>query len=299
MRENRGPWYLLTGLLLGLIFGLVYAWRIEPLRYIDALPHNLNPAAKNQYRVMIALAYQADANLGRARQRLALLNDSSPAQALAAQAQQSASPASSDARALATLAEAYNPRATTIPAAATLAPTPSPSALPSRAPTGQLSVTPTLDPALAVRTATLPPTATATITPTITVTLAATLTPRPTLRPSPTPGAPFAFRDKQAVCDPNLPALLQVEVFNSANQPVGGVAVRVAWPPAGSDLFYTGLNPAISPGYADFRMEPRIVYTLKAGENGEAVGNLMTHDCVQIDGSGTYQGGWKVNFVQP
>lgn len=297
MRQNRGPWYLLTGVLIGVICGLVYAWRIEPLRYVDVLPHNLSPDAKNEYRVMIALAFQADGNLGRARQRLALLNDSSPAQALALQAGQ-ANPATGEARALAALAEAYNPRSTPVPASQTPAPEITVTQ-PTRAPTGVLSPTPTLDPALAVRTATPPPTRTATLTPTPTITLAATLTPRPTQRLTPTPGAPFAFRDKQAVCDPNLPALLQVEVFNSARQALGGVVVRVSWPPAGSDMFFTGLMPDMSPGYADFQMEPRVVYAVSAGENGEVVGGLTTQDCVQTDGSGTYQGGWKVSFAQP
>jgi hypothetical protein len=150
-----------------------------------------------------------------------------------------------------------------------------------------------------VRTATPPPTVTPTITPTITATLAATLTPRPTARPSPTAGAPFLLNDKQEVCDPTLPALLQVEVFNSARQPVGGVGVHVSWAPSGSDLFYTGLSPEISVGYADFQMEPGVSYTVSVGENGTPVVGLVTHSCIRKDGGGIFQGGWKVNFIQP
>jgi hypothetical protein len=295
MRENRGPWYLLTGLMIGLVAGLIYAWVIDPVQYIDAFPNTLKPDAKDQYRVMIAMAYQADANLGRARQRLALLNDSNPAQALIAQAQRLGDSGSKEAKALVILAEAYSPRSTGQPSH-TLVSTAVQSV---RAPTGVQNPTLTLDPGQVVRTATLQPSATITITPTITLTSPGTLPPRPTLRPSPTLGAPFAFKDKQKVCDPNLPALLQIEVFNGANQPVSGIQIRATWSPNGSDIFYTGLAPDIGLGYADFQMIPKTIYGVQAGENGETVNGLSTQDCPQPDGSGTFQGGWKIRFAQP
>ena len=296
MRENRGPFYLFTGLLIGLIGGLVFAWLIEPVQYTDGLPGQLTAQGKNSYRAMIALAFQADANLGRARQRLALLNDSSPAQALAAQAQQAENPSGREARALAALAEAYNPRAATAAATTTMEPTVEQV---TRAPTGILSPTATLDPAQAVRTATPVPSVTPTRTSTITPTPAASVTLRPTVRSSPTLGAPFAYKEKQKVCDASLPALLQVEILNSANQPVAGVQVQVTWPPANVDIFYTGLAPDISPGYADFQMTPKVIYAVQAGQNGETVTGFSTEDCAQPDGSGTFQGGWKIKFVQP
>jgi hypothetical protein len=30
MKEERGPWYLLTGLLIGAVLGLAYAWFYAP-----------------------------------------------------------------------------------------------------------------------------------------------------------------------------------------------------------------------------------------------------------------------------
>ena len=54
MRENRGPLYLLTGLLIGLAFGLAYAWLIEPVQYAGAAPNSLYLPARDQYRAMIA-----------------------------------------------------------------------------------------------------------------------------------------------------------------------------------------------------------------------------------------------------
>ncbi len=296
MRENRGPWYLVTGLIIGIAAGLIYAWLIEPVQYADAAPNSLSENDKDYYRAMIALAYQADGNLGRARQRLALLNDSSPAESLKLQAQRAGDPPSVEGIALAALAEVYNPRPTP-QASPTLTAAP-PTVPATRAPTGVLSPTATLDPAQAVRTATPLPSATPTITPSVTPTLAASLTPRPTLKPSPTLGAPFALKDKQKVCDPSQPATLQVEVFDGAGKPVPGVKILVTWPPSGLDTFYTGLTLSVSAGYADFQMTPKTVYALQAGDNGETVAGLTTHDCTQTN-SVTFQGGWKLKFVQP
>jgi hypothetical protein len=297
MRENRGPWYLLTGLLIGLVAGLIYAWLVQPVQYADAAPNTLSESARDQYRAMIALAYKADSNLGRARQRLALLNDSNPALSLKTQADRFGDPPSVEGIALAALAEVYNPRPT-----AQFTPTqtvPAPTSAITRAPTGVQSPTATLDPALAVRTATLPPSATPTPTLTITPTLAASLTPRPTLKPSATLGAPFALKDKQKVCDAAQPDLLQVEVADSAGKPVAGVKIIVNWPPSGQDAFFTGLALNVSPGYADFQMTPKTVYAAQVGENGEIVNGLTTQDCTQPGSSATFQGGWKLKFVQP
>jgi hypothetical protein len=295
MRENRGPLYLLTGLLIGVVAGLLYAWLIQPMQYVDAAPNSLSESDKDQYRAMIALAYKADGNLGRARQRLALLNDSNPALALKIQADRAGDPPTVEGIALAALSEEYNPKPTPqATATATLAVT---TTAVTRAPTGVLSPTATLDPAQAVRTATLPPTATRTITPTVTLTPAATLTLKPTLKPSPTLGAPFALKDKQKVCDASQPSMLQVEVFDSAGKPVPGVKIKVSWPPNNQDYFYTGLELNISAGYADFEMASKTVYAVQAGENGETANGLSTQDCTGT--SGTFQGGWKLKFVQP
>ena len=289
MRENRGPWYLLTGLLIGLAAGLIYAWLIQPVQYGDAAPNNLSESAKGQYRAMIALAYQADANLGRARQRLALLNDSNPAQALQTQADRAGDPPSVEGIALAALAEVYNPHSTA-QITPSLEATGTAEAV-TRAPTGVLSPTATLDPGQAVRTATPLPSTTPTVTPTITPTLAASLTPRPTLAPSATLGAPFALKDKQKVCDPAQPAMLQVQVADSAGKPVPGVKILVSWPPSGQDTFFTGLELNVNAGYADFQMTPKTVYAAQAGDNGETVNGLTTQDCAQAGGAVHIRGG--------
>ena len=38
MRDNRGPWYLLTGLVIGAALGLVFSWLVYPIRYVDTAP---------------------------------------------------------------------------------------------------------------------------------------------------------------------------------------------------------------------------------------------------------------------
>jgi hypothetical protein len=297
MRQNRGPWYLVTGLIFGLVCGMVYSLWVEPVQYIDAAPLSLKDDAKDEYRAMIALAYQAGGNLGRARQRLALLNDSSPAQALAAQAGRDGQ-ASRSGRALSILAEAYNPQSTpqltltatqgSTPAGGTVMSTPRPA-------NPAASATATLEPGQVVRTATGVPSPTPTQTPTTLFTLA----PRPTVRPLPTLGAPFTVKSREKVCDAKLPGLLQVEAFTNTGQPASGVTIVVTWPPEKRDQFTTGLMLDFGAGYADFQMTEGIVYAVRAGENGEEAKNLSIEQCRRPDGSGFFNGGWKVTFIQP
>ena len=108
MVEARRPWYLLTGLVVGLALGLVFAWVIYPVKYVDTAPQALRADFKARYRSLIAQAYAASGDLGRARARLALLGDADAMAALAAQAQQivAAGGSQPEARSLALLASA-------------------------------------------------------------------------------------------------------------------------------------------------------------------------------------------------
>ena len=108
MKENRGPWYLLTGLVLGLILGLVYSWTVRPVQYVNTSPASLRTDFKDQYRALIAAAYAANGDFVRARGRLSLLQDEDIYQVLAAQAQQTLADGNSsdEARALGLLAVA-------------------------------------------------------------------------------------------------------------------------------------------------------------------------------------------------
>lgn len=112
-------------------------------------------------------------------------------------------------------------------------------------------------------------------------------------------GAPFILKSKEKVCDINLPGLLQVETFTNSGQPASGVTIVVTWPPDQRDQFTTGLMLDMGASYADFQMTVGVVYAVRAGENGEAVSDLSIEKCPRSDGSGTFDGGWKVVFVQP
>ena len=251
MNAGKGSWYLLTGLLIGLGLGLVYAWLIEPVEYIDTAPHSLSPAIKERYRSLISLAYQEDRDIGRARQRLALLQDNDPQGSLSAQAQQEVANSGSpqEAQALALLAEDINQAGGSVDQSTPLTSTsqiaPSKPTVKSRP-----QKTTSVDASQAVRSATPRPTATGTA--------QATFTPRATVFVQSTLGPPFALKDKQKVCDPTLPnALLQVEVEDGSGQPVAGVRLDITWN-GGEDFFFTGLYPKITNGYADFTMSPAL-----------------------------------------
>jgi hypothetical protein len=84
--KERGSLYLLTGLVIGLAFGLLYAWVIQPVRTAKTTPATLKPADKERYRSLIAAAYVANGDLLRAKARLELLKDPDPYNALAEQA---------------------------------------------------------------------------------------------------------------------------------------------------------------------------------------------------------------------
>jgi uncharacterized membrane-anchored protein YhcB (DUF1043 family) len=85
--KSKSNWYLLTGLIVGLLLGLVFSTLVFPAENAQALPNELNDVAKAEYRTMIATAYAANQDFDRALSRLELLKDPDPLAALTAQAQ--------------------------------------------------------------------------------------------------------------------------------------------------------------------------------------------------------------------
>lgn len=260
--EPRGNLYLLTGLVLGLAVGLLISLVLSPVKFVDIDPSAMGEAYRNEYRLLIAQAFQSDGNLQRAQDRLALLREEDPARLLAMQAQQmvgeGASPA--DARALALLAAAL-----TNPQSVVFTPQPSPTL-----PAGE-DHQPTPEVGQAVFTPT-PPLPTRTPQP--------TFTPRPTATPPRALDAPFVLDSRQDVCDGSLPAgRLAIEVLDRDGNPLAGVPVQVVWGQNQSSLFYTGLAPEISLGYADFQMEAGVVYTLRVGTVSETLTDLAIPAC--------------------
>lgn len=287
MNERRGNWYLLTGLVIGLAIGLIYAWVISPVKYVDTAPASLAAPYKDAYRRVIALAYRTDHNIDRARERLKLIDQASPVQALAAQAQRmiAAKQPAEEARALAVLAaDMGKPQGAVTPTGQTAVAAQEETATVEPSPLATMAVD------QAILTATLPlPTVTPTITltPTATLTLRPTFAPRPTATIIPTLGAPFKLTSKSTVCDSSItPGLLEIQVNDADGKPMPGVQIQVTWQD-GDSTFYTGLAPDISRGYADFLMAAGVKYALRVGETSKPVEDLSIPDC---------GGGWIIEF---
>jgi len=299
-KPQRGPWYLLTGFILGLFLGLIYAWVISPVSYIDTPPASLRPDFKDQYRTMIALAYSADKDLSRARARLALLGDKDSIQSLTAQAQHAVAEGQpqSEAQALGLLAASLtsaqaNPQEgqapTQIPAMVQT---------PGSAPSVQASNSPSVVTTANPSSNTLSPANAASPTQAFTPPADVTFTPLPSRTPTATPGTPFVLQSRQFVCDPNLKKpLLQILVFNTSGLPVSGVQALVAWSKS-QDNFFTGLKPELGLGYADFIMSPEVNYTLRLGDGGQPINDLTPAECQTSRGE-RYWGSWLLTFNQP
>ena len=287
--ERRGPWYLLTGLVIGVAIGVLYAWLVSPVDFTNTAPASLRTDFKDQYRALIAAAYMANGDLVRAKARLELLEDQDVYLKLSEQAQRTLAEGRypQEARALGLLAIALGQSPPTV-------------ALTSPAQTTTLQVTSATSLALTT-TQGATPSSTPASTPTLTrlpSTLAPTFTPLPTRTATPTQGAPFILDREDLVCDANTKEpLIQVIVLDAAGQQVAGMQVIVSWE-GGDDRFYTGLKPELGLGYADFTMQPDTAYNLRLASGGQPVPNLVAAECEAADGS-RYIGTWRLVFVQP
>ena len=283
--EQRGNWYLLTGLVIGLVLGVLYSWIISPVKYVDTDPSSLAPVYKDEYRRVIALSYNVNGNLERAKERLALLDEGANVQLLASQAQRmvAENQPPNEARMLAILAADLGPSSSSLE--------PSPQVVEEQ-PTeeeNQEATQPaeaaTLEVAAAIQTPTVP---VPTITPTITRTPIPTFTPRPTATPMQILDAPFVLKERREICDGSVPAgLLQVQVTDEDGEPLPGVKIVLTWQD-GEENFYTGLVPEVNAGFADYMMTSEVIYNLKIDDASDQVNGLKT--------SGTC--GWKLEYTQ-
>jgi hypothetical protein len=257
------------GAIIGLALGLYYAWQVDPVEYTDNVPAALMAEDKMGYMQLVALAYRADGDVERARQRLVALGESAPGQAVTALAQRMAASGgdTQTVSALAALAVALG----TGPAG----PTPEDGAA-----TGEIIAT-----ALPEPSPTLPPVATPQLLPT-----------RP---PSPTPPGLFVYVGKQALCDPAIsPPLLQVITQNAQGDPIPGVEVLVEWN-GGFDRFFTGLKPELGAGYGDFTMEAEQEYTVRLANDPQSeVAGLRSELCVDPSGK-SFPSSLQLLFRQP
>jgi hypothetical protein len=292
MPERKPPIYLLTGLIIGVIIGVLYAWLLTPQETLETNPAVLRNDFKDVYRELIARAYLYNNDLGRAQARLALLEDEDSARALAVQAQLSLGTDAQNrpARALGLLAAAISAEGDGVPIAA-IEYTPTPAV------SDETDTTPTATLAGSVPTATTRPDTEpqATNQGDLESTPAPTFTPTATV--TATPGPPFVLKDMQFECNPAIkPPKIQIYVFDGAGNPVPGVAALVFWE-GQADRFVTGLKPSFGLGYADYDMDPAKTYTLRLENGGDPIQSITGRLCEE--GGDSYYGSWRFNFVQP
>jgi len=283
MSEKRGPFYLLTGLIIGAVVGVLATRLLLPVHYTDTEPSTLRTDQREVYRNLVSRAYLAEADVNRARSRLNLLKDTAMVEELIAQAQNAlaSTDQQANARAMALLAAALSKTGIQV--------TPLPGVV-----TPLVMTEATSTPGAVVKTIT--PTAAASQT-AITSTPANTASLRATATPQPTQGSPYQMVSKEDVCLPGAAPLMRIHVQDSQGNPVMGVKIEITLVNSAPAYFFTGLYPEIDNGYADYLMISNTLYSLRVGEGGQLVTGLQAPVCT-ADGS-SYTGGLKLVFKQP
>lgn len=292
MNEKRGHWYLLTGLVIGLLLGLFYSTVLAPAEFIDVSPDMLHDDLKDEYRGVIALSYQANGDLGRAQARLSLLNDKNSVTAMQEQSQRLLKQGGSRlvSQALLSLASAVGDL-----------PQPSPPIQQTPTPTEGTSSaavhTAVADASLATETIGVEQIMrTPTAQPTPTSPQQDIFTVQPTKTAPPTLNLPFKLQERYEVCEADMPpGLLQIEVQDENGSPVAGAQINITWN-EGDEFFFTGLYPDKNLGYADYEMAVDKKYRLRVGDGGEVVDDLQISQCIDDRGQ-TFDGGVYLFFI--
>ncbi len=271
MQENppRFPWIaLLIGLVIGIAGGLYYGWYLNPVDWVNIGPDKLNAGDQQEYILLVAEAYQQDQEIARASARLAALDTRDIAELVSLQADEALLRGDdpNEIRALTTLAEALgaSPMAaeifsgTSVPATlgeeGTATPTFEGIASPT-SPTGGTTATPT------------PP--------------QETLTPTPQIISE----TDLNLVERETVCDTGEDSgRIEILVLNRDEIGIPAVEIRVGWGDGEADTFFTGLNPAVSPGYADFDMIADRVYSVTLVGLSEPVVGLDSGNCTTDSG---------------
>jgi hypothetical protein len=274
MNEKRGNLYLISGFVIGLLFGLIYSWLLDPVEFIDAAPVSLSAEYKDQYRELIAMAYGANADMGRAQARLALLQEEDQLYVLGAQAQklQGDTLKIREARAVMKLGEDLQALMLTGPML--VAGTP-------------LAEAPTAEPGMEVQTT--PGVGAEPTTPAVSTEQATMAAEQPGQAKN---EGLFQLDQQMEVCDPNLPqGLLQVVVLDAQGTPIPGVRGTVYWA-EGNDYFYTGLYPDLGDGYGDYVMKATVEYKLQIGDGTTMVESVTPPVCTADNGKQYFGSQW-------
>jgi len=288
--------YIVLALLTGLGLGLAYSWLLSPVTYVDATPAMLRADFKDQYRIVVAASYASSHDLARARARLQLLGDVDPVGQLSALAQNMVAGNASleQVQPIAQLATDLQQGFSSSPVTDTpfvvVVNTPTemdtPSAESLATETQIVLEEDTPIPTLEFDQTPLAPIVTS------------TFVPRPTFTPVPVSGDVFNLVGQDTVCDPGLqPGLLQFIIMDSRRRQVAGIEIIVSWSEK-EDRFFTGFKPELGDGYADFVMQPDVIYSVHVVEGGGIVPNIAAPTCTDPNGI-SYFGGLLLTFQQP
>jgi hypothetical protein len=103
---------------------------------------------------------------------------------------------------------------------------------------------------------------------------------------------------REESCDPAQPnGILQITVLDRRGQPMPGIEITITWS-EGEERFFTGLQPEISAGYADFIMQPETRYSIQVARAGAPVSGLTAPVCARDEGQ-SYFGGLRLAFREP
>jgi hypothetical protein len=106
--------------------------------------------------------------------------------------------------------------------------------------------------------------------------------------------ASYELQSQELVCDAvDTPPYLKIFVFDANANPQAGVKLNLVSDEDAAELS-TGLHPEMSPGYAEFILTPRTVYTLSI--NGvEMTGGIQAAACQTESGDSAW-GSWLLLF---
>lgn len=90
---------------------------------------------------------------------------------------------------------------------------------------------------------------------------------------------------------------LMIHVGDPLGIPLPGIMIMVLWD-QGSDRFFTGLKPEVNAGYADFRMQPGAIYTIRVENQPDPLSGLAVEEC--LVGGQTFPSSWVLKYeIQP
>lgn len=274
---------LAVGLVLGLLGGLIYAWFIQPVSYVDTYPPLLEAPFRRDWIRMTAWAYAQDGNWERAKLRLRDLSSEEIQEVTLEVLDEAMAAGKPEAmlRRLASMAMAYGAAGPGVAIYAGVT---------------EVPVTPTAgEQSLEVAASPTPrPTATAMAT--------ATRLPHPTPTLTPPPFLPFRILSQTLRCEPTPSLAVSLVVSETVETRPGhehreyvGQPMRAIWLlwDEGADRAITGLRPERGLGYADFDIEPGRTYNLYVDEAvGLPVLTVQVEPCLPEEGTG-----WLSRFL--